>query len=141
MIPWRMVIAIGAAAGAFLYAPHALPQQKKVPPTYKPDPSEAVQTPEFCWGQFLGKKGPQYEISKPLCGALMNHYCPGLIALQRANRNFGNKGQRIQYLQRARADAQYTLDGMKTFPNCPIRSHVETTLRIVEPQLRALGAK
>ena len=137
----QFVVLVTIGAAALLYGPAALSQQKKLPPTYKPDPSEAVRTPEFCWGQFMGYKGPQYEISRPLCGSITNHYCPGLVALSRAGRAGSDKNQRIDYLKRARDDALYTLKGIEPFPNCPIRSHVETTLRVVEAQLRASGVK
>jgi hypothetical protein len=41
-------------------------------------------------------------------------------------------------LHSARENTLYTLRGIKDFPNCPIRAHAETTLRIIENKLKAV---
>ena len=108
-------------------------------PNYKPSIGEAVLTPKFCWHQFMGNKfsGPQFEITHEACGVYVNHYCPGLIDLNRANKAIGDDGRRRAYLLSARENTLYTLRGIKPYPNCPIRAHVEATLRIIDAKLKA----
>ena len=109
-------------------------------PDYRPSTREAALTPKFCWKQFMGDKfsGPQFEIPRKTCGVYMNHYCYGMIDLNRANSAVADEGRRRAYLLRAKKNTLYTLRGMKGFPNCPIRAHAETTLRIIEIKLGAL---
>ena len=108
-------------------------------PDYRPARSEAVLTPRFCWKQFMGNKfsAPQFQIPHKTCGAFVNHYCYGLIDLNRANRTIGNVAKKRAYLLEARKNTLYTLRGIKRFPSCPIRTHAENTLRVIEIQLRA----
>jgi len=108
-------------------------------PSYKPPAIEALRTPRYCWNQFMGEKfrGREYSIPREMCGTSTNHYCPGLVQLDRANRTIGNESRRRAYLEEAQKNALYTLRGISTFPHCPIRADVETTLRIVEIKLRA----
>lgn len=105
----------------------------------KAPPLEVAQLPRFCWAQYMPNvSGPPYEIPRKTCGVFMNHYCPALIEVIRANESFDNLGARKQHLTVARRETLYTLNGMKGFPNCPIRSHAESTLRQVEESLRSL---
>ena len=104
-------------------------------PDYRPPAREALLTPRFCWKQFMGNRfsGPQFEIPHRTCGA-----CYGLIDLSRANRSFGDEGKRRAYLMKARKNTLYTLRGIKPYPSCPIRAHVENTLRAIDAQLNAI---
>ena len=108
-------------------------------PDYRPSISEAALTPRFCWKQFMGNKfsGPQFDIPHETCGFFVNHYCYGLIDLNRADRAIGDDGRRRAYLLEAKKNTLYTLNGIRGFPNCPIRAHVETTLRVIESKLTA----
>jgi hypothetical protein len=63
------------------------------------------------------------------------------VKLIRAHRSYGDKRERLGNLAGARQDTLYTLKAMENYPNCPIRAHVENTLRIIEPQWRAAGGK
>ena len=110
------------------------------PTKYSAPASEVALLPRFCWAQYMeGVDGPEYDIQG--CGVLTNHYCDGLRELAKAQKTFGNKGARIQHLQRAKANTLYTLNGIAPYPSCAIRSHVETTLKNVNEQLRAYGIK
>jgi len=102
--------------------------------------SEAALLPRFCWKQYMGPKfsGPGYYIPVDTCGRITNHYCPGLVYLNRAMRTIGNEGQRRADLLVAKDATLYTLRGIKGYPNCQIRAHVETTLRIIDNELKAL---
>ena len=83
-----------------------------------------------------GVDGPPYEIPHSSCGVYVNHYCPALLEVIRANKSFDNLGARKQHLVVARRETLYTLNGIKGFPACPIRGHVESTLKQVETSLR-----
>lgn len=80
--------------------------------------------------------GPQFTIRN--CGYLMNHYCIGLVDLNRANRTIGREGRKRAYLLHARRTTEYTLRGMRGYPNCSIRDNVETTYRIINDELKAM---
>ena len=98
---------------------------------YKAAAVEVVQLPQFCWAQYMDNmNGPQYTISPKLCGVFMNHYCPGLVDLIRARNSLGSTAklkERLAHLRSAENNTGYTLRGMKDYPHCPIRSHVEAT--------------
>lgn len=107
-------------------------------PDYRPSKGEAMLLPKFCWSQMAGVKGPEYQIPRKTCGDAMNHYCIGLIDLNRANKAFGDRNKKRVLLGAAKDNTEYTLRGMTGYPHCPIRKHAETTLEVVDAQLRAL---
>ena len=108
-------------------------------PDYRPGIPEAAALPKFCWKQTMGNKfsAPEFDIPRDKCGVFVNHYCIGLIDLNRANRTIGDEGKKRAFLRAARDNTLYTLRGIMPFPRCPIRAHVEATLRIVDDQLKA----
>ena len=77
-------------------------------PDYRPSISEAVLLPKFC-----------------------------LIDLNRAQRAIGNEWKRRVALKRARDNTLYTLKGIRSYPNCPIRAHVQATLRVIDALQKA----
>jgi hypothetical protein len=103
--------------------------------------TEVALLPHFCWAQYMDDPPPgdEFRISKSACGSLMNHYCPGLVLLDRATKPYGtkSKGEKRQNLVRAKESVVYTLKGMANYPACPIRSHVETTLARINALLLA----
>jgi hypothetical protein len=101
--------------------------------------TEATLLPKFCWGQYFKErfKGPEFEIPRRSCGVGMNHYCPGLVALNRANRSFDSKMKR-GYLRGAQWQVRYTVKAMEKYPNCPIRGEVMRTNQLIERELRLL---
>jgi len=106
---------------------------------WNPSVTEATLLPKFCWGQFLGNKfkGPEFEIPRDTCGVGMNHYCPGLVALGRANRSLDDKWKR-GFLQGAQRGVAYTLRAMEKYPRCPIRGEVTRTYQLIEHDLKLL---
>ena len=107
---------------------------------YKAPASEVLLLPKFCWGQYLeGVDGPEYEIRD--CGVLMNHYCDGLLELNRARRPSTKAGERLQHLKHAGENTVYTLNGMKDYPSCMIRQHAETTLQDINTMMKVYGQK
>jgi hypothetical protein len=107
---------------------------------WKPSAAEAAVLPEFCYRQFFGDKfkGPQYHWSPETCGVGMNHYCPGLVVLNRANKSYSNRKLRRGFLLSAEKKVVYTIKAMEKYPSCVIRPHVEATYQLIETQLRGL---
>ena len=107
---------------------------------YKAPANEVVLLPQFCWAQYMDNvEGPEYSISSTLCGVGMNHYCPALIELIEAKRSVGTKAKdRAGHLNVARKEVLYTLNAMRDYPSCPIRSHAESTLQEVEMLQKAM---
>ena len=107
---------------------------------YKAPADEVVLLPQFCWAQYMDNvEGPEYSIPSNLCGVAMNHYCPALIALIEAKRSVGSKAKnRAGNLNVAHKEVLYTLNSMRDYPSCPIRSHAESALKEVEMLQKAL---
>jgi hypothetical protein len=101
-----------------------------------PTAIEIAMLPKFCWGQYYRDKfkGPEFNIPRSSCGPGMNHYCPGLIALGRANRSLEDKWKQ-GYLQGAEGQVRYTLRAMEKYPYCPLRSEVHGTYNLIEREL------
>lgn len=102
---------------------------------YRPSPSEIVVLPRFCWGEFPGSKfkGPEFKIPYEKCHG-MNHYCPGLVLLGRANRSFDDR-KRLGNLKRARNQVGYALRALKRVPQCPVREDIIRTYQLIEREL------
>jgi hypothetical protein len=109
--------------------------------------TEYITLPKFCWYQFSGGKvadanlGPESQVTN--CGPHMNHYCYGLLDLQRS-RKAKNVADRKMLLGRARTHTTYTLTGMKqdgTMTTCSITPHVEATMRAIELQMKIYNVK
>jgi hypothetical protein len=101
---------------------------------------EIAQLPKFCWGP-LGSpvaKGPEFGIP-PGCGAGMNHYCPGLVWLLRAERTT-NRAKRGEYLGKASSNIGYTENWMKAHPKCGLRPHLEESKAAIKKLRTAQAA-
>ena len=87
--------------------------------------AERAQLPKYCWPQYVDAKfggQPGYSFP-PSCGVFMNHYCPGLIALIRAERFSDPQHIRVSNAGGAIGAFNYTLKNMP--PACPLRADVE----------------
>lgn len=106
---------------------------------WRPSVMEATLLPKFCWKQFMGDKfrGPEFEIPRATCGYGTNHYCPGLVLLNRANRTFDQKMKR-GYLWGARGQVEYTVKALEKFPRCPIRGEAQRTLHLIQGEMSLL---
>lgn len=104
---------------------------------------EVMMLPPFCWGQYYNypDSQPQYHIDVRDCGHRMNHYCPALISLHKGEQMFNNQRKKRDLLELAKRGIEYTIRGMKQHPQCPIRRHVEASLRRVNMDLRILPPK
>jgi hypothetical protein len=90
--------------------------------------SERLQLPKFCWPQYIDAKYfgmPGYSIPRS-CGEFMNHLCPGLIDLMRAERFTDPQHIRTNNAGSAITNFNYTLKHMT--PACPLRADVEAAL-------------
>jgi hypothetical protein len=73
----------------------------------------------------------------------MNHYCWGLLDLQRSKKA-KSPAERKTLLETAREHTLYTLSWMKregTTATCPIAAHVEGTLRDIQLQMKIYSLK
>ena len=104
--------------------------------------NEYITLPKFCWFQFSGGRvggmdlGPESNVTN--CGPHMNHYCYGLLDLQRSKKA-KNAADRKMLLGRARQHTVYTINGMKqdgTLATCSITPHVEGTMRSINLQMQ-----
>ena len=103
---------------------------------------ELAQLPKFCWAEMEvpGATGPGYSIPKSECGYWANHYCPGLVKLNRFKKS-ANKSQQLSLLMGADGDVSYTEKGIKDFPQCSIRGHVAATRTEINTLLSIYGKK
>lgn len=135
MLTSRKLLVIGMAAVGTVMTMSPADATK-----YKAPANEVLLLPRFCWGQYLeGVDGPEYEIRD--CGVYMNHYCDGLLELNRARKPSTKSGERLQHLKHAGENTLYTLNGMKDYPACMIRQHAETTLQEVNTMMKVYGQK
>lgn len=98
-----------------------------------PSQVELAQLPRYCWGQYVKELAgkPGYSIQN--CGYGMNHYCPALTVMLRANKPGISRQDKIGHLRVARKEIEYTL--VRVTPNCPILGDVKLAdqrLRIME---------
>lgn len=127
-------------AGAALFSTQNALAKQDLGGAYHAPAIEVMMLPPFCWGQYYNypDSQPQYHISQRDCGASMNHYCPGLIDMNKAERMFNNPVKKRTLLVHAKKRISYTLLHMKGHPSCPIRQHVEASLRRVNMDLSTL---
>jgi len=109
--------------------------------------NEYITLPKFCWYQFSGGKAATYnlgaEAAMSNCGPRVNHYCYGLLDLQRSKRA-RNIADRRTLLMRARQHTVYTLEGLKlegTMETCSITPHVQATMRDINLQMQIYNIK
>jgi len=95
--------------------------------------TEYMQLPKFCWGHFNDDlRGEEFYI--PRCGVGTNHYCDGLLSLQRAKKA-RDVGQKKGLLAAAKRDTLYTKGWIERegfVGTCFITSHVQQTLQEIE---------
>lgn len=103
-----------------------------------PSALEIAKLPQYCLGQAYSDKpeyrAPQFSIGGqfPNCGPGMNHFCPGIIALNRALRPGADRDHKSYWLGVARAEFGYTSRAMQPFPSCGLRPHLDAYLKLLE---------
>ena len=98
--------------------------QPRIPPTYHAAPNEVAQLPKYCYNQYLDGAlgGYQFSIPHESCGYAMNHFCPGLVWMLKAQKMSLPKAERVGSIQHAIMDIDYTIREMK--PGCFISKDV-----------------
>ncbi len=89
---------------------------------------EVVQLPRYCWASFDAKwaKPGMTAFNLPGgCGGRFNHFCPGVLSLQRAKSALADPNKRAYWLGVADGHIKYTVDGIKEYPACPLRANVD----------------
>lgn len=100
---------------------------------WHPTPVEVMSLPNYCRGQFNKQLiGPAYQIDKS-CGVAMNHFCPGLVMMNRISGGARPKNERREMLAQAKIEIAYTRKNM--VPGCPLESEVAGA----ERRLQILG--
>lgn len=92
-----------------------------------PTAIEQAQLPKYCYAQYVDEKlagDPRYSIQG--CGVTMNHFCPGLLHLMRAQKVSDSRGARAGELGSAIENFKYTLKAMP--PGCWLRPDAEAAL-------------
>ncbi len=87
--------------------------------------ADKMKLPQYCWSQFDAKFAKQSGIKMPtqICGVTMNHFCPGLVMLNRAQDGKYSPNTRHDMMKEALGGFNYTLRNMR--PNCPLKSDVD----------------
>jgi hypothetical protein len=126
------VAALAALGSAVMWPLSSAGQMPLAPGDSRATMAEALALPRFCWNQYLNYEGQEYRLPpREVCGGSINHYCPGLIALNRANRAVSNnvKGR---WLADARRQFEYTVRHTTKYPKCPLRIDAQSKLRQIE---------
>lgn len=91
---------------------------------WHPTIMEISRLPNYCHGQFRPElRGtPGYKIVN--CGNYYNHFCPGLVMLNRASDLTKPKAVRRDILREARLEIGY-IRGFPLPQNCPILPDIE----------------
>jgi hypothetical protein len=133
-------VAATAALGAALMWPlSSAGQMPLAPRDSRATVEEALALPRFCWNQYLGYEGPEYSLPpRQVCGVYTNHYCPGLIALNRANRAVNDNAKR-RWLAASRGEFQYTVRHTTKYPDCPLRIDAQSKLRQIDVYQKIFG--
>lgn len=99
---------------------------------------ELAKLPEYCYAQYVNKKlesDARYSIQR--CGPYMNHFCPGLIDLMRAQDVRKPTQLRRERVASAVKNFEYTLSYMPE--GCWLREDADAAMRMaveLEPQIR-----
>lgn len=125
--------AVASFAGFLVLAASSASQAQQSYKTPKDLPQFIARLPKFCYAQYVDQKlweNPEYSIIKA-CGIGMNHFCPGLLNIMRAESSIPVKFQmngkthqtnRQYELFQAKDNVQYTLKRMP--PDCIYRDSV-----------------
>lgn len=125
----RLTALLLLVAGAG-HSPQSLAQLQ--PNEWNPTIVEVRQLPQHCQGVFRKEldTGPN---AIALCGGWFNHYCPALVALNRAEQVTRPMPERRFFLHNAVQHLEYTRKNLA--PNCPLTED----LRLAEMRARLIG--
>lgn len=103
----------------------ALNQGDDRDPGWKPLLSDRVKLPPYCLSQYDADFAQKTRTPTPvqMCGVYMNHFCPGLVLLNRAQEVNRPIAKRREYLRSALSQFEYTNRYMS--PSCQIKRDVD----------------
>lgn len=105
---------------------------------WSPSILEISQMPEYCQKQFLSKHDAAVLNNLfPGCGGYMNHFCPGLILINRAANPSIARLERGRIARQARNEISYTTQRLP--PTCSIGGDIaaaDARLRMLEMTLK-----
>lgn len=92
---------------------------------WNPPQADKLKLPQYCWSQFDANFAKQSGVKSPvqICGVTMNHFCPGLVMLNRAQDSKYSPNTRHDLMREAFGGINYTLRQMP--PNCPLKPDVD----------------
>lgn len=94
---------------------------------FKATPLEIAQLPRYCWASFDPKwtQPGMAEFNLPGgCGERFNHFCPGVLSLQRAKAALADAKRRSYWLNVAQDHFRYTVDGLAHVTTCRMKPTV-----------------
>lgn len=102
---------------------HAKPSD--IAEQWNPPPADKVKLPQYCWSQFDPVFAKESGIKTPMqqCGLAMNHFCPSLVMLNRAQEGKYHPNTRQDMMREALGGLSYTFKAMTA--TCPLRPDVE----------------
>lgn len=91
---------------------------------WEPTALELLQVPKYCQQQFLSKHDGKV-MSKLFSGcSRVNHLCPGLILINRAEKHSIPKGERKRILRQAKNEIDYSSSQLTN--NCNVKADIES---------------
>jgi hypothetical protein len=113
-----------ASIAALLFCHDGQAQTDTTDTGWKPNALEIAQLPQYCQGQFRSelRKFPGYTLPQG-CGVWINHFCPAIVALNRASQIGAPMKFRVYSLQAAGDHLRYTRGNLQ--PGCPLAKDLE----------------
>lgn len=115
---------LAAGIAALLICQHGQAQTDMTDTGWKPNALEVDQLPKYCQGHFRSElsKIPGYMLPQG-CGVWINHFCPAIVALNRASQVSNPMKFRTYSLRAASDHLRYTRGNLQ--PGCPLRKDLE----------------
>lgn len=107
------------------YAAMACAAPADIAEQWNPPTLERLKLPKYCWAQFDAAYAKQSGTKMPtqICGVTMNHFCPALVMLNRAQDSKYSPNTRQDIMREAFGGLNYTQKNMP--PNCPLKPDLE----------------
>lgn len=104
---------------------------------WDPAPLELLQVPQYCQKQFLSKHDAKVMSTLFFNCERINHFCPGLILINRAMKQSIPKSERQRILSRAKGELDYTESKMTK--SCSVKRDIDAAqmrIRMLETVLK-----
>lgn len=129
--PPRSTMSHLACALAFVTMGLAASAHAQIDGGWKPTALEVAQLPKYCQGGFRPDLAAQPGYSLPQgCGVWINHFCPAIVALNRASNLAAPMKDRVYSLKSANGHLAYTRSHL--LPTCPLTNELSLLERQAE---------